>query len=111
MTSTPGDPLTLARLFVQIYLEVAAGRRPPRHLALMTHRDIAPARPGRGLGRIVASRGSSPHPDTYEAAVLVRQGNGALSFVALRLERRGGKWKVCALEDSEAATERFSSAA
>lgn len=88
----------LALAYAQLYLEVESGLR-PRHAVepMMTPRLCARLqahwlRPG-PLRRPTAARVSRFGPDCFEAAVSVRgaRRSGAL---ALRLERRGGRWRV-----------------
>lgn len=94
----------LARAFVQLYLEVCQGFRPPRHLyGFLGHAAPLPV-PwppplAHGLLRAGAARSSSPRDDVFEAAVVVRASNGRASAVAVRFERRRGRWFVTALED------------
>lgn len=101
----PMDPVALATLVASAYVEVRAGRRPPgqldrvlspsarRRVRLLLRRRRGVPRPacgGTSASRVVASR---LHDDAMEVVVVLRAEHGACA-VAVRLDRRGGRWWV-----------------
>jgi hypothetical protein len=92
------DLQRLALAFAQLYLEVESGRR-PRHAVepMMEPRLCAKLkdhwlRPG-PLRTPTAVRVARCGPDCFEAAVSVC-GARRVGALALRLQRRGGRWRV-----------------
>lgn len=102
------DPERLVALVARVFLEVEAGRRPLSQLepllapSLYARLRRSTHRPHRCRGPVeVRSTGvSRTGPDTCDAAVVVRRGARAGSL-ALRLERRGGAWRVVELARPE----------
>lgn len=99
------DPVALAVAVATAYLEVRAGRRPPgqlrsvlsprarrrlRALVLRRRGQGPPACGGASVSRVVTSR---PHADALEAVAVLRDGTG-VTAVAVRVERRRGRWWV-----------------
>lgn len=111
---TPGrppgpDPARLAGLLARTWFEVRSGRRPlhqlaplvtpavRRRLAGTLQRQAAPAEGKVVIRRIVAT---SPVADVHEVVVLVDQGHRTTA-VAIRLERRRGRWRAVDLTAPE----------
>lgn len=95
----PGRSLCdLARDVAQLYLEVECGRRSARQAApllearLRTQLEGVWVRPGQP-GRVLRVAGARSAADVYDAVAVVERGThvGAL---AIRLVRRGGRWRV-----------------
>lgn len=101
----PMDPVALATLVASAYVEVRAGRRPPKQLdrvlspdarrrvrlLLRRQRRTAPrACGGTSTSRVVSSR---VHDDAREVVVVLGGQHGACA-VAVRLDRHGGRWWV-----------------
>jgi hypothetical protein len=107
----PGPtPDRLAKVLVQVWLEVRAGRRPLSQLdpllAPAARRRLAaqlPARPDAAtpIGRVQRVRSCAPTRDACEASVLVRQDARTTAF-AVRLERHRGIWRAVELTAPEA---------
>lgn len=108
--ATAPDPDRLARVLVQIWLEVRHGRRPfaqlsplvtpalRRRLVLqLPRRPILDGAPCIRVGRVIACR---PLADVYEAAVLVER-DSRTTAVAVRLERHRGAWRAVELTAPE----------
>jgi len=99
------DLLLMARAFVQLFLEVEAGRR-SRELVepLMIPPLAARVSPwwvsGSPPRRAGTARGTLIDPETFEAAV-VAQGDRRSGVIAVRLERRGSNWRITQLARPE----------
>lgn len=105
------DPDRLARLLVQVWLEVVHGRRPfaqlhplvtpalrRRLVAQLPRRPILDGAPYIRVRRVVPC---APSDDVYEASVLVER-QGRTTAVAVRLERHRGAWRAVELTAPEA---------
>ena len=103
--AVPVDPTALAVEVASAYLEVRAGRRPPEQLdavlargarrrlraLVLRQRGREPAAcGGASLVRLVTSR---PHDDAVEVVAVLRDPRGATA-VAVRVDRRAGRWLV-----------------
>lgn len=101
----PVDPVTLAVAVATAYLEIRAGRRPPdqlrpllaprarrrlRALVLRQRSQGPPACGGASVSRLVTFR---PHEDALEAVVVLGDTIG-VTAVAVRVDRRRGRWWV-----------------
>lgn len=108
---TAPDPERLARLLVQVWLEVVHGRRPfsqlrplvtpalrRRLLAQLPRRPVLDGAPSIRVRRVIHC---SPSDGVCEAAVLVEQ-QGRTTAVAVRLERHRGAWRAIELTAPEA---------
>jgi hypothetical protein len=106
----PGpDPARLAGLLARTWFEVRSGRRPlhqlaplvtpavRRRLAGTLRQQDAPPGGSVAIRRIVTT---SPAVDVHEAVVLVDQGHRTTA-VAIRLERRRGRWRAVDLTAPE----------
>ncbi len=105
------DPERFARLLMQVWFEVRAGRRPFAQLAplvtpALRRRLLAQLprrRPGRrpppelSIRRIVVT---SPSDDAYELCVLLEHGQ-RVTAIALRLERHHRVWRAVELTAPE----------
>lgn len=101
------EPRAWTAQFVQVALEVAAGFRPPGQVVRWTstevfellgrrHRLARPTGARRPL-RVRAVLADSPRAGVVESTAVVDDGRRARA-VAVRLEVRGGRWRVTALE-------------
>lgn len=103
--TAPVDPVALAVEVASAYLEVRAGRRPPEQLRhvldrgarrrlralVLRHRNRAhPACGGASLTHLVTSH---LHADAVEVVAVMRDARGGTA-VAVRVDRRGGRWRV-----------------
>lgn len=103
--TTPVDPVALAVAVATAYVEVRAGRRPPdqlrpllaprarRRLRALLLRCRGRQRPtcgGASVSRLVTSW---LHEDAVEAVVVLRDAAG-VTVVAVRADRRDGRWWV-----------------
>lgn len=95
----------LATAFVDLFLEVEAGCRPPRHLApllapMLYARLCRVWYRGGQPGRVVSVSVIGTEPDAFDAVAVVRRGarSGAVS---LRLTRTAGRWRVAELARPE----------
>lgn len=101
----PVDPVALATAVATAYVEVRAGRRPPDQLrpllaptarrrlkALVLRRRGQDRTPcgGASVIRVTACR---PSDDAAEVVVVLREASG-VSAVAVRADRRDGRWWV-----------------
>jgi hypothetical protein len=101
----PMDPVALATLVASAYVEVRAGRRSPKQLdrvlspdarrrvrLLLRRRRATGTRScgGTSTSRVITSR---VHDHAMEVVVVLRDDHGAHA-VAVRLDRRGGRWWV-----------------
>lgn len=106
------DARAWAARFVQTTLEVLSGDRPTAQLVRLTngevyqdlHRRVTvharrcpPGRTGAVRPVLRSVRASSPAPGVAEVCALAQRGPRVMA-VALRLERRGGRWLCTALE-------------
>lgn len=88
----------LAEAFARVYLEVECGRRPSTQALPLLDRRLAAqleqvwVRPG-PPGRVLALTGTRTCADAYEAVAVVRRG-ARVGALAIRLERRRGRWRV-----------------
>jgi hypothetical protein len=96
----------LVRAFAQLYLEVEGGRRPPSVARPLLDPRLALQLEGRWVrrwttpGRVVRVTGRQVAGDAFEGVAVVERGDrtGAL---AVRLERRRGRWLVVTAERPE----------
>ncbi len=104
------DPDRLARLLVQVWLEVQHGRRPfsqlsplvtpalrRRLFAQLPRRPVLGGAPRIRVARVIAC---FPASDVFEASVLVEQ-DERTTAVAVRLERHRGAWRAVELTAPE----------
>lgn len=95
----------LATAFVELFLEVEAGCRPPRHLApllapmLFARLSRVWYRGGRP-GRVVSVSIIGAQNDAFDAIAVVRRGPRA-GAVSLRVALEGGRWRVAELARPE----------
>lgn len=81
--------------FVELFLEVEAGRRPARHLRPLIHTDLfgsLRAISGPGATEIVRIR-TQTREDVCEAVVVLGTGD-RVSALAVSVRRFGGRWQV-----------------
>ncbi|MFB4313298.1 Rv3235 family protein [Actinomadura sp. 21ATH] len=102
-----GPPRGHAEAALRIVIDILAGTRPPRHLSgtadpevwqgLAVHRAGAAARTRIVPPRVLRTWAQAPAPGALEAGAVAVL-DGRVHALALRLERRHGRWRCTAIE-------------